>query len=142
MDRMYRLIDADFNRAKEGLRVVEDILRFFFDDHRNSAACRQIRHELKDIVNIQQNRRILASRCIETDYGKELDPLELERSCVIDIMYSSFGRAKEALRVLEESYKIIDIEKVKGIKALRFRVYDLEKEVMLLCTASERTNDE
>ena len=31
-ERIYRVIDANLNRLKEGLRVVEDIKRYVFDD--------------------------------------------------------------------------------------------------------------
>ena len=31
-ERLYRVIDANLNRLKEGLRVVEDVRRYGFDD--------------------------------------------------------------------------------------------------------------
>jgi len=41
-----RLLDADFNRAREALRVVEDYARFILDDARLSQAAKQLRHDL------------------------------------------------------------------------------------------------
>ncbi len=40
---IYRIIDANLNRASEGLRVIEDGVRFILDD-------RSFTEELKEVV--------------------------------------------------------------------------------------------
>ncbi len=44
--RIYRIIDADFNRAREALRTIEEFCRFVLDDPALSARAKQMRHHL------------------------------------------------------------------------------------------------
>ena len=41
-----RVLDAAANRAREGLRVVEDYVRFVLDDQYLTELCKQLRHDL------------------------------------------------------------------------------------------------
>ena len=43
-----RVLDAAANRAREGLRVVEDYVRFVLDDQHLTELCKQLRHDLTD----------------------------------------------------------------------------------------------
>jgi thiamine-phosphate pyrophosphorylase len=47
VDRLPRLIDANLNRAREGLRVLEDLARFELDDAALSERAKQIRHGIR-----------------------------------------------------------------------------------------------
>ena len=47
---LYRIIDANFNRSKEGLRVCEDMARFVWDDKILSVALKNIRHDLNKAI--------------------------------------------------------------------------------------------
>src|SRR5687767_15694896 len=44
--RVLRLLDANANRAREALRVIEDYARFVLDDRETSAELKAIRHDL------------------------------------------------------------------------------------------------
>ena len=46
-ERIYRVIDANLNRLKEGLRVVEDIKRYVFDDAEVAYKIKSLRHKAK-----------------------------------------------------------------------------------------------
>ena len=48
--KLLRVIDANFNRCKEGLRVVEDIFRFCFEDDALRKKIRKIRHSFVGIA--------------------------------------------------------------------------------------------
>ena len=41
-----RILDANFNRAREALRVVEDYARFHLNDDSLSGELKQLRHDL------------------------------------------------------------------------------------------------
>src|SRR5439155_19014529 len=45
-----RLLDANANRAREGLRVIEDYTRFVLNDGQLSAELKDNRHELSDVL--------------------------------------------------------------------------------------------
>ena len=44
MDAKYRILDANFNRAREALRVMEDYARFELNHTRLSSQAKQLRH--------------------------------------------------------------------------------------------------
>ncbi len=127
-----RLIDANFNRAKEGLRVCEDILRFVFDDRTLTARFKTLRHDCSKIL-IQfpiAYRRLVQERNSHHDVGKRSMILGKKRANWPDLLISNMKRAQESLRVLEESSKIAAPPKSRHFQALRFRLYELEKRVL------------
>ncbi len=46
-EKIERLIDANLNRLKEGIRVIEDINRYIFDDASLTSTLKQLRHTLQ-----------------------------------------------------------------------------------------------
>jgi len=119
MLKTHRLLDANINRAREGLRVLEDICRFILDDAGLTDEIKAIRHALKDLVDIP-DALLVASRGSDEDVARER-PVP-KRADLSGIVTANAKRAAEALRVLEEF-------SVRGseIKDLRYKVYDLEK---------------
>ncbi|MBD3246752.1 MAG: thiamine-phosphate pyrophosphorylase [Candidatus Omnitrophica bacterium] len=131
MDKgILRLIDANFNRCKEGLRVVEDIFRFVTPEERLRTHTRQLRHDLDRIARENLIREGILSRDSAQDPGKPLDALESDRKGIQDILYANLQRAKESLRVLEETFKLTCPEQVKNIKQFRYDLYTLEKDIL------------
>jgi thiamine-phosphate pyrophosphorylase len=128
-DWAYRVVDANINRAMEGLRVVEEFLRFGLNNEEQSLKIAQIRHGLPEIINHSpvDKSRMLKARNIKGDVGKERK--DSGRVDISDILIANFRRIEEALRVLEEFMKIIDLETSNKIREQRFLVYDLEKEM-------------
>ena len=126
-----RVIDANFNRCKEGLRVAEDVFRFVLCDDNLRRKVRSIRHHLDDIASDKTIREAIASRDSKQDIGRNFDSLEVKRADVRDILYINLQRAKESLRVLEEFFKLISKRKASTIKKIRYQTYTLEKQILL-----------
>ncbi|HIE35753.1 MAG TPA: thiamine-phosphate pyrophosphorylase [Candidatus Omnitrophica bacterium] len=124
-----RVLDANFNRAKEGLRVVEDIFRYLFEDDKLRKKVRRLRHALDFVVKENFFKEAILSRDSNKDLGKNVDVLELRRKNCLDILYVNLQRVKESLRVLEEFFKIVSLKKVNNIKKIRYKLYDLEREI-------------
>jgi len=49
MKKVYRILDANVNRAAEGIRVVEDICRFNFENENLTKKLRKTRHKVRKI---------------------------------------------------------------------------------------------
>jgi thiamine-phosphate pyrophosphorylase len=125
--KLLRVLDANFNRSREGLRVCEDILRFVADDPRGAAALRRIRHGVTRVLRSFPLEALLEARDAERDGGKAFHPAERHRRGWKDLYVANAERAKEALRVLEETAKLDDAAKARRLKHLRFRLYAREK---------------
>jgi thiamine-phosphate pyrophosphorylase len=119
-----RTIDANFNRFKEGLRVVEDILRYEF----NSPLAKEIK-KLRHI-KLPNYEEIILSRDAHNDILKPTISSELERKNIKDLIISNLKRAQESSRVLEEAYKLIDSTTSESFKNIRYKLYSLEKEIL------------
>jgi len=129
---IYRVIDVNFNRSKEGLRVTEEFFRFIVKDDNLREKLRRLRHKLDEVLKKDDFlRKLLQARDIQRDSGKKSDKLELSGRDKKNILFVNFQRIKESLRVLEEFFKIIDKDKVKMIKRMRFQIYKIEKDALL-----------
>ena len=128
--KLDRIIDANFNRAKEGLRVCEDVCRFFLDDTYSTRKCKDLRHRLTKIMSSLKLDKIIKDRDIDNDVGKLSTGDELKRNNVSDIFYANSQRVKESVRVLEEVTKLKKkTEMVKELKLLRYQFYAFEKRI-------------
>jgi thiamine-phosphate pyrophosphorylase len=125
-----RILDANFNRCKEGLRVAEDIFRFILQDDKLRRKIRHLRHSLDFITREKFFKDTILSRDSKKDLGKNVDYLEIKRESCLDVLYVNLQRAKESLRVIEEFFKIISPKKVKNIKKARYELYTLEKNIV------------
>jgi thiamine-phosphate pyrophosphorylase len=135
-----RIIDANFNRAREGLRVIEDGLRFYYD--RNKDYVRQlkkIRHSLSE--GIEKNfgfSTLKKERDSYYDIGKDID--NREKETVRQVIERNFMRVGEALRTLEEYSKTTVPEASLLFHNLRFDLYEIEKDVTALLDRSNEKN--
>jgi thiamine-phosphate pyrophosphorylase len=123
---LLRTIDANINRFKEGIRVVEDILRYEY----NSPLAKQlknIRH-----ITIPDYEQFIKFRNSDKDILKHSTKSEQTRTSVKDIIISNLKRAQESARVLEESFKLYDIIISEKFKDARYKLYSLEKEILEL----------
>jgi len=126
-EKIERLIDANLNRLKEGIRVIEDINRYIYDDSTLTSRLKQLRHTLQPAYNINR----LRYRDIENDVQKKSIISELTRSTVDDLIIANFSRAQESARVLEESFKLIDPSLSELCKEVRYGLYSVEKAFFL-----------
>lgn len=128
MQNLYRIIDANLNRSREGMRVIEDIVRLYINDAGLSRALKRLRHEISSAVT--DTKSLIVSRDSRRDVGREFNlALEGKTKRIKGLVTSNFRRVEESLRVLEEIYKIVKPAKAKLFKNLRFRTYTLEKKV-------------
>jgi len=121
-----RTIDANLNRFKEGIRVVEDILRYEFNS--------PLAKELKSLrhIKIPDYEEIVKSRDSINDILKPSTKDELKRNNLKSIIIANLKRSEESARVLEEIYKLIDIKLSEKFKEARYKLYNLEKEILTL----------
>jgi thiamine-phosphate pyrophosphorylase len=130
MDKIYRIIDANLNRAAEGLRVLEDTVRFIMEDKRLTEKLKNLRHSLlKEIQNLPEKDRLITSRCSREDVGTRLK--EESRKEIEELLSANFRRVEEAERTLEECGKLISPSWGERFRQLRFQTYGLEKEIRM-----------
>lgn len=124
-----RIIDANINRAKEGCRVCEDIMRLAINDKNNTLKLKKIRHQVSNILNSSKIRQaeIIKHRDSLIDVGKRTR-INNSRNKTADIFIANSQRTKEAIRVLEELFCIFDVTTSKRFQNLRFKFYDVEKD--------------
>lgn len=129
--KILRLVDANFNRAKEGLRVCEDICRFVVDRRELARGFRSVRHELlKILLSLPfPYDKIAASRDVEGDSGKKASS-KVCLSGTSGIFLRNVKRSEEACRVLEEFSGLIHPVSSRRFQALRFKIYALEKKTL------------
>jgi thiamine-phosphate pyrophosphorylase len=127
-----RIIDANINRAKEGLRVCEDITRFVLDSRILTLEFKKLRHKLDSAIRIiALKTNLLEARFALKDVGKEIYVNELKRKNIRDIFFANIQRCKESIRVLEEFSKLINIESALTFKRVRYKIYDIEKKAAI-----------
>lgn len=126
-EKIGRLIDANLNRLKEGIRVIEDINRYIYDDEDLSSILKQLRHTIQPAYD--QTR--LRYRDTENDVLKKSITSELTRTSINDLMIANFSRAQESARVLEESFKLTEPSFSELFKEVRYRIYAVEKAFFL-----------
>ena len=120
-----RLLDANLNRLREGIRVVEDIYRYIFNDKQTSTKLKALRHNSR----IDIYKQLLDSRDIKNDVLKVSTKSEQNRTDLSSILIANFKRAQESARVLEEFGKLISSEVSENFKSIRYELYDLEKNI-------------
>lgn len=124
---LFRVIDANLNRLKEGIRVVEDIVRYRDNNKDLSKKLKEIRHAAK-IENIND---LLTHRDSINDVLRPSTDSEKNRSNIKSILLANFKRAQESSRVLEELFKLDDVDASESFKHIRYELYNLEKEIIL-----------
>lgn len=126
--RIYRVIDANLNRYKEGIRVVEDILRYGFDERENSLKLKNLRH----LANLENSSKFIEFRDAENDTLRPTLNLEIERKNLNSIIIANLKRSQESARVLEECFKLYDLEISERFKGARYELYTAEKDILKL----------
>ncbi len=135
---VYRIIDANINRAMEGIRVCEDILRFLLDSEL-SLEFKKMRHSLKSYSESFPPLALLRSRDVEGDAQKFINTgSEMERNSVQEIYSANIHRIIEAVRVLEETSKTLSEGSSALLQEMRFRLYEYEKQFVLKLSGRER----
>lgn len=132
---LLRILDANANRAREALRVLDDLARFALDDGALTAELKALRHATLGAVarSVPDAGRLLASRDTEGDVGTGLTtPTEFRRDSLAEIAERNAARLTEALRSLEETLKALGEPAAAGeIEQARYRAYTLHRTLAL-----------
>ena len=117
-----RLIDANLNRLREGIRVVEDVFRYVYSDKQTAIKLKELRHKARTNNYIE----LLETRDVKNDVLRSSIKSEQNRTDLYSILIANFKRAQESSRVLEEFCKLISIKDSENFKYIRYELYNLE----------------
>ncbi|MCJ7673584.1 MAG: thiamine phosphate synthase [Sedimentisphaerales bacterium] len=133
------MVDANFNRAREAVRVVEDFCRFALNSASLSERAKQIRHRLSAAIDKLDAGRLLSSRDTLGDVGvgKTVEK-QLDRTNLKDCLTAGCKRLTEALRTLAEVTRTEDRAAAEAIEKLRYDAYTLEKDIYLFSEPAEK----
>jgi thiamine-phosphate pyrophosphorylase len=127
-----RLLDAAANRAREALRTLEDYCRFVLNDAVLSGELKQLRHALKDALDVLPGGLLLEARDTLGDVGTTLaTEQERARHSLSAVVQAACKRLQEALRSLEEVGKLRSASLGEHLKQLRYQAYTLERALVL-----------
>jgi thiamine-phosphate pyrophosphorylase len=124
---LYRILDANLDRARESLRVLEDWCRFGLNQTGLTEECKNLRQELAQ----WHHWELRAARDTPNDPGTQLTHAnEAQRHDIHHVLLANLCRLQESLRVLEEYGKVYDPAMGAACKQMRYRVYTLESQLM------------
>jgi thiamine-phosphate pyrophosphorylase len=134
-----RIIDANFNRAREACRVVEEYCRFVLNSSSLTERAKKLRHELTASVGRLDAGRLIAGRDTLGDVGAGTTvEKQLTRGSLADCFTAGCKRLTEALRALAEILSIDNEPVAKEIEKLRYDAYTLEKDIVLFSDTSAK----
>jgi thiamine-phosphate pyrophosphorylase len=127
--QILRLLDANANRAREALRVLEDYCRFVLDDAGLSERLKRLRHDLAMATGTFLSDAIL-HRDTPGDVGTNIKTDgEMQRAGIGDVVIAAGKRLGEALRAIEEFSKTINPGTAAALEKIRYRFYDIEQAI-------------
>ena len=128
--RIYQIIDANLDRAREGLRVLEDWARFGLGEHDCVAKIKNYRQILgKNHLEVyKQSRNKIQDQCKGLTHEEQI-----KRKTPQQIISSNAGRVQEALRVIEEFSRLHNHQLSKIASEIRYEIYTLEVDLLSLC---------
>jgi len=128
---VFRILDANLNRLREALRVIEEHFRFAVQQPKLSAELKALRHSLEDMEGQIGRPNLLAARDTGADpLAGRTRPEEMQRGTESDVLTANFKRAQEAARVIEEYAKPRHPSAARQAKEVRFALYGIEKQLM------------
>jgi len=127
LQAVHRLLDANLDRAREGLRVIEDWCRFGLDRSDLVARTKDLRQRL----GLLHREAYKLARHTATDVAAGMaHPAQAERSGAAQVVAANCGRVQEALRVLEEFARGLDAPLAAEAASIRYALYDLEVDLL------------
>lgn len=129
MDRQSaaRIVDANLNRCREGLRAAEDYARLALSDRGRTAELRALRRDLAAAAGLFSWAELAAARESAADFLAAAPPPP--RAGAAETARAALARASEALRALEEYGALLAPPAAERFAALRFRLYAAEREL-------------
>ncbi len=124
MAALHRVIDANANRAREALRVLEDSARFHLNDPAITQELKALRHELTAVLRQLPAGILTANRDTSGDVGTAIStPTESTRSGYAAVIDAAASRLTEALRSIEEALKVLNAAISSQVESIRYRSY-------------------
>ncbi len=130
MDGVERMLDANINRASEGLRVLEDVARFSLCNEVLTKRLKTMRHNTRKSI-AGSGLNLIEYRDADGDVGPAVSKdLGVEnKSNLQELVAANFKRAQEALRSIEEGLCVLGKNDVsRNFERNRYLLYSLEKE--------------
>jgi len=125
---VYRVLDANANRAREALRVAEEAARFALERPDLAEALKALRHDLRAAIDRFDPAALIAARDTAGDVGTHLAAdAEGRRAGTAEVARAAMKRLTEALRAIEEYGKTVDAGAAAAVEAIRYRAYEAEK---------------
>jgi thiamine-phosphate pyrophosphorylase len=135
----YRIIDANFNRAREAIRVIEEFCRFALNSGPLAARAKQMRHELCNCINKLDAALLICARDTLGDVGVgKTVTNQLQRNNLNDCLTAGCKRLTEALRALSEATQTVNTSMAQVIERLRYDAYTLEKDIFIFSNTVEK----
>ena len=125
--RIFQIIDANLDRSREGLRVLEDWARFGLGENDCVAKIKNYRQILgKNHLEVyKQSRNHTEDQCKGLTHQEQINRRTPEQ-----IISSNAGRVQEALRVIEEFSRLHNHKLSKIASEIRYEIYSLEIELL------------
>lgn len=124
---VYRILDANLDRAREGIRIIEEWCRFGLNHQPMTEQFKHLRQSLAQ----WHSPELRMARDTPGDLGTGINhPQELERASVPAVLQANFCRVQEALRVLEEYGKLYRSDFAAASKDMRYKIYTLESQLL------------
>lgn len=135
----YRIIDANYNRAREAFRTIEDYCRFTLNSPQLYDKAKELRHKLSGVLNTLDYVTLLVNRDTRLDVGiNRIVESQLSRVELRDCLIAGFKRLTEALRTIAEFARTIDSSVADNVENIRYAAYSFEKDVVIFSDTSNK----
>lgn len=139
MSTAARMIDANANRAREALRVLEDCARFALNDGALCERFKSLRHGLQSVLATLPPGWIEANRDTAHDPGRDaVGAHEMQRANLHAVATAAGKRLGESFRVLEECMKVVHAPSAAALEQLRYASYEAEAALLTRLGSSAR----
>ncbi len=135
--RIEQLIDANLDRGREGLRVIEEWCRFGQNNKELIIKIKGWRHQL----GLHHHDCYKNARFSIPDPGIGLShPSQIERSAPLQVVSANCARVQEAMRVIEEFSRRSNPSLSKIASEIRYGVYEVELQIIRTSNKEKRIN--
>lgn len=137
-----RVLDVNFNRAREAARVLEDYCRFALDDRFLTKQVKELRHDLSTVAQKLPRNVLLAARETLRDVGTTATAVgEYTRTSPAHVAMINLKRLQESLRSVEEFGKVFGSDLGRELESLRYRAYTLERAISFRSTSGTASRE-
>lgn len=107
MDKIFRIIDANINRVAEGVRVLEDLSRFYYPNGELTKHLRKLRHKVrKAAAGLVEEFLLERDTANDPELGGSRQNKLDDKSAIRDVVIVNWKRVQEGLRVIEENLQL------------------------------------